>query len=700
VALRGIAGPVPNGHFASSAAIGMGADNMWRWHILLPLVGYHAHFAGTASAYMHHPLGVFWDMALLGKIFGFSDWVVRLPPVLYVTATPYFLWRIGREIWGPIEGGLCALAYVALPITIGYANYHDLEQPYILGAVASTWGYLRFVRTWRGRYAAVSVFGFFFAIYHAWLGYIWGAFFVSWLFVWGFVLPERLVGPLHARAFGRYWALMLGAAAAGLGVELALLVDSGRMADLMGSFSVRRGDLMTLQGLLDARKYRNDLMFTGLGIGIGKLGLAVVVARVLIKRRALEILPIPLFLAGVVHFVLFKQGAYVHIFWPHPFAPYFALAVGAIAASVREGLVWIAPRLPRRLAPLARHAALAALVMVGVPVLFILRDGLSLMRLSRESGGRFAEANLESEIDKAIALRWFLARIPGTAGVAFHPSFPNLWNLMWEARPREIWSDQAVSAPPAPGARAYVLDSRSASPADLHAMVSRFHVYAVGPFWFVDRSEPPAPIDGYSLDEREPNWMERWSQGDVEPVRSVRADPWITWEWRTSLGQVARVPGVAPSTTDDLRIAHNAAVAAGDASTAAALESTLRSRLNLPLTASYANGTELLGAIHGRGAQHEITFYFLSGRFDRDAHFAVIARVVAPPVLSTLPVDPASLDLARSPVLPTSLWRPGHIYAIRVVYRKRPGTELLTGAWSPGPPQTGRRDPLEIARIR
>src|ERR1700690_2394460 len=112
VALRGIAGPVPNGHFASSVAIGMGADNMWRWHILLPLIGYHAHFAGTASAYMHHPLGVFWDMALLGKLFGFSDWVVRLPPVLYVTATPYFLWRIGREIWGPIEGGLCALAYV------------------------------------------------------------------------------------------------------------------------------------------------------------------------------------------------------------------------------------------------------------------------------------------------------------------------------------------------------------------------------------------------------------------------------------------------------------------------------------------------------------------------------------------------------------------------------------------------------------
>ena len=143
VALRGIAGPVPNGHFASIAAIGMAADNMWRWHTALPIVGYFDQLAGQPHL-LHAPP----DRAVLGRraagqgvrLFGLGAAAAAL---LYVTLTPFLLYRIGRELWGPIEGGLAAIAYVALPITIVYANYHDLEQPYIFGCVVATWGYVR-----------------------------------------------------------------------------------------------------------------------------------------------------------------------------------------------------------------------------------------------------------------------------------------------------------------------------------------------------------------------------------------------------------------------------------------------------------------------------------------------------------------------------------------------------------------------------
>ena len=91
VALRGIAGPVPNGHFASIAAIGMAADNMWRWQTLLPIVGYFDQLPVNPTYYMHHPIALFWDVALLGKVFGFSDWVLRLPALVYVTLTPFLL---------------------------------------------------------------------------------------------------------------------------------------------------------------------------------------------------------------------------------------------------------------------------------------------------------------------------------------------------------------------------------------------------------------------------------------------------------------------------------------------------------------------------------------------------------------------------------------------------------------------------------
>src|SRR5436190_6499196 len=374
VALRGIAGPVPNGHFASITAIGMAADNMWRWHTPLPIIGYTDHLPGAPAYYMHHPLGLFWDMALLGKVFGFSDWVLRLPPLFYMALTPLFIYRLGRELWGPLEGGLAALAHVALPITVVYANYHDLEQPYIFGCVVASWGYVRFIHTWRDRYAAASALGLWFALNHTWWGYLWAAFFVPWIFLRGFMLPERWFGAVRARSFGRYCALICAAMAVSLALEMYVLRESGRVSDVISSFFVRRGDAQApLAQVLSSRKYRIELMFSGLGILLGKIAAPVIAVRVVIRRRDAELLPLLFLFAAVVHYVGFTQGAAVHIFWPHTFAPYFALAIGALAASVREAILWLAARATTWRQPRARTAAVAGMaILVGVPLMFVL----------------------------------------------------------------------------------------------------------------------------------------------------------------------------------------------------------------------------------------------------------------------------------------------------------------------------------------
>ncbi len=69
-------------------------------------------------------------------------------------------------------------------------------------------------------------------------------------------------------------------------------------------------------------------------------------------------------------------------------------------------------------------------------MLFVLKDGLSLVRLARETGGRFAEVHLDTDLDKEAVLRWFLARMPPTAGVAYHSGIHDGWALQWELRPR------------------------------------------------------------------------------------------------------------------------------------------------------------------------------------------------------------------------------------------------------------------------
>ena len=97
------------------------------------------------------------------------------------------------------------------------------------------------------------------------------------------------------------------------------------------------------------------------------------------------------------------------------------------------------------------------------------------------------------------------------------------------------------------------------------------HVRIYGDTWVVDKREPPAPLDAYSLNEREPNVFEWLFLDGTEPHRSVGAspDPWLTWEWRTHLGQSASLPTGEPATLDQMRIAHTVAVASGDQAAAA-----------------------------------------------------------------------------------------------------------------------------------
>ncbi len=339
-------------------------------------------------------------------------------------------------------------------------------------------------------------------------------------------------------------------------------------------------------------------------------------------------------------------------------------------------------------------------MLLGLPVGFVLKDGLSVLRLARETGGRFVEANMDTDLDKEAVLRWFLARYPPTVGVAYHGAIHDGWALQWELRPRLSAGSQPIVAAVADSTRVYIMDTRSASPGELQQAAGHYHVHAVGFLWVFDRAERAAPLDGYVLDEREPTLWERWWLGPTEPIRSVRPNAWTTWEWRKMLGQPAVIPAQrAPTTTDELRIAHNAALDRGDAASAARLRAALVARFNVRLTAQFEGGTSLLGAIHRTGARRSFALFFLAGNIAGDGRFSVHARVTAPPRLSGLPAAPENLEIAGGPTWPTSFWRRGQIYSLEAVYRKRPGTELLTGSWSPGPQRIDAAVPVEIARL-
>jgi 4-amino-4-deoxy-L-arabinose transferase-like glycosyltransferase len=704
VAVWGIAGPFSDGHVAATAGIGTGAWNMLANHLRYPVLWTPASRA-AAETYLHHPLGVYWSAAIGIKIFGEHNWVLRLPAVAASTLTPLLLARTARAVWGPLEGGLAAIAYVSLPITLGFSNFHALEGPVILGLAVALWGYVRYLQTWRERYAAASVAGYLWALNHDWPAYMWGVCFATLLFARLFVCSERLGGPVWLRGAGRYWAALVAATAISLAVMAYFVFDSGKLHDLLTAYVNRSGgNQAPLAKVLQQRHVWIELMFPGLAIALGKLALPVMLARTVIRRSWNElVVPLPLLVMASLQYVYFKQGADVHIFWPQYFAPFFALGIAVLAATVRQLAVAAAPRLEGWLEArgrgwgwlrwLRRVAPWTGLALVALPLALVFRDGASMIRLARETGGRFNSPSIQSDVDKAVALRWYLQRYPREIPLGFHPGMIVHWALAWEAGNRQIVRGAGVGTRGSHASRLYMIDASQITVDELRTALANFRVTAVGTYWFLDR-EGPAGLDGFSFREREPSLGEWLVRGGTEPTRTIVPDPWVEWEWRSLLGRGAFPPqGSAPATFEQLRIAHNAAVTAGEQATANRLEKQLVAGLELPVKATWNNGTTLLGAHHHRGAQRSLTLLFRAGSFPGRAKFSVTAKVLRRRRLSTLALDSAAIETAPSPSPATDLWRAGHLYAVRVPYRKRPGTERYEGRFvtldrNPAPART------------
>src|SRR5262249_52270063 len=150
------------------------------------------------------------------------------------------------------------------------------------------------------------------------------------------------------------------------------------------------GNELSLAEVLASRRYWIELSFTPIAIALGKIAAAVALLRAIVLRRAFETLPLMVLGMAVVQYVVFKQGADIHVVWPHYFAAFFALGMGALAASV-AGLLQIA-----RAGPRAGSLALALLLL---PVFLIARDGIPALRYAHATGGRFNEKGLLIDSD-------------------------------------------------------------------------------------------------------------------------------------------------------------------------------------------------------------------------------------------------------------------------------------------------------------
>jgi 4-amino-4-deoxy-L-arabinose transferase-like glycosyltransferase len=681
VGLWEIAGPFAAGHYASTTAIAVGGENMLRWGILAPVPTYIGGPPAPSDYYCHHPFGVFWTAAAFSWLFGHHDWVCRLPAVLMSACLPRLVHGAGRALYGPIAGGLAALAYVVLPITLAYANFFSLEIATMFGMALAIYGFARFSQCARYRFGVLAVVGFGYAAAADWPGFFFDGLVLGALFLRGFVVT-RPFGAFVFDRFAKVWAWSVVVVTLLALFHLAALVKLEHVSELL-----RQGDFRTagsdapLATVLEHRRYWIELAFTPLAVVIGKLGLPVLLARLVFRRRELELFPLALLATASVQYVVFKQGADIHFFWPEYFALYFAYAVGALVASLDGWFAWAAAR--RSLAP-RRTLVTWVVGAVGLAsVLAILPDGLVALIYARQSGGRFNERGsfIHSDFDKEAALASVARGLPTEAVFGVSNSFqPSYWMDWVLERPvRYVGLPRVGSA----GVSNFALDTRFDTHGALESLTREFPVRAIGPFLFADSVGAPALVSGFATVPRRLGAFARFFTATSHDVYDVVPDPFWTWELRAHLNQTPNpAPSANPVRFEELRIAHNLALFEGDQTRAERLRAELLADVDRSVQRKYTEGVELLGARLERGASTYFTLYFeTNAPLPSDVSFQILSTVEAAPRFSLTPRDELIWDVGVPFALPTTLWRPGFIYSSVTEITRRPGVERYDGGF-------------------
>jgi hypothetical protein len=685
----GLFGPIGGGHWAIVGSRGIMADNMVTWGIRGAVREYTLTRPEPQLYYVHHPWGTYWVIGALMKVFGRHPFVPRLEPILMSMATPPLLYGIGRALWGPIPGALAAVAYVVLPITLAFGNFPGFEVPLVFGCLLTTWGYVHFQRRWQRRWMAVSLAGVLWSANTDWesclfLGVVLGA-----LLIAAYFLPNWF-GRVSGRRFGQWWSMSFCLLVLTFFAYAAYIKHVGAVDAVLATETKRAtGNAASLSQVLEARSYWIDLTFTPVAIAVGKIALPIFLVRVFLLRRTLEIFPLALLAMATAQYVHFKNGADVHTYWPLPFAPYWALSLGVLAKTAIGLAQFVVSRFD--IAVSKDLLSLGVFGSIGILPLIMIPDAIRGLEYARTTGGRFNDRGrrIFQGIDEAEACEWMTKRMAPSTVVQVHSSMHAAWGIDW-ALHRPV---AGVDAPPnrtAPANNRYfIADLAFMKPADQTRMASDFHLVAVGRFVMVDRHAPHAPADGFVFESREPHLLEWYLQADTDPIRTIRADPWYTWELRDEFGQTPNPPPPpppSPATLDQLRIAHNVAVAAGDPERAAEYEKQLVDQLDSKVSTKFTDGTMLLGERYSTGVAPVLRLFFLAAgpAVVEDQQFDIQSIVEKAPFLSLVPRDNKTKALGMPLVIPPRLWKTGFIYVDQTEIRRRPGTERFTGFFTGG----------------
>jgi len=670
------------GHFAAASAVCTAGENMWRWGIAGPVIHQLGEAPASNEFYCHHPWGIFWVSALFMKALGHHAWACRLPAALQSALTVPALYFTGRAMWGPVAGAVAALGFAVMPIALSFSDFNALEVPAIFGTVLCIWGYARFRQRYRSRDAWLSLGGLVYGLCADWPVAVFGACMLGTVFVAVFVLRPWLQ-PLDRRRTATFWGLAVVLCGLTIGGHLLAFAGLGQLNELFAQGNRRSaGAQLPLALVLSARKFWIEVSFTGLGIALGKLALPLLGLRLLLRRTEVEALPLAVFAMALFQYVVFKQGADVHIFWPHYFALYFALGCAALAQSALDLTRLASRRWPSFGQIRWAYAVLAGFVLL---VLAILPDGVRALRYAHRSGGRFNEHGrlIKADKDKSAALEWLSARWAPRAAVTLHPGMrQSLW-VDWALQRPVTTVTMLPSGPGTPADRYYVADLRFMSGAEQDTLASNFSSTVLGPFLAIDRAAPGGELRAFEVERIQPSALESYFVSSSHALRRIVPDPFSTWEFKDRFDLTPNpVPAAPPKTFEQRRIAHNIAISRGDAASAAEHLEALLAGADRSHALDFGSGNSLLGTRLERGSSLVFSVYVRAAGADpSDPELSMHSTVTESPRTSLIDRDAALAEVGMPFTIPASRWKSGYVYSSVTEVIRRIGKERWTATF-------------------
>jgi hypothetical protein len=669
------------GHIgAGGAANTMLAEASIKWHTLYPLFDWYADKNPyPAAATCHHPFGQYWLSMIALHLFGHRNFVPNLPAAILSTLTVPLLYKTGKRAWGPVAGVATACGFAFLPITVGFSQFHNLEVIVIFGITLYFHGHLKYQETKRTRDLVLSMVGATFAVAGDWVGYL----IMAPLLAWGFAKTFVVARPRLSSTYARWWAWSVAIAVGSLMLWIGMFRHADKLVDWINAADSRGGGAdIPLSKVLEARKHWIDFSFTPLAIAIGKLVVPIAVLRLVVRRRDEELFSLAALFGAAIQYVVFKHGADVHIFWPHYFGLYYAYALGQFVATAGD----VTRLVTRFIAPMSMRTAglVAASLALAVSVLLVMPDTVRALKIWRATGGKYDDNGtlLRTHVDMLVVVQDIVPRVPAGERVAYHSSANWGWEHQWSVDGPSVEASEPSAAYPFWFARASALGGDHT-----RELARKYHLRIYGDTVLVTRGDAPGPLDAFSEGEHEPNVFQWMFVNNVEPVREITTTPdeFETWEWRVHLDQPATPPSRAPVTLDETRIAHNAAVARGDAAEAQRLLAQIRGELVREVETQYEDDHELMGVRVTHGVKPTLEIWFRAGGpTTHDSIFAVRSSIVKKNPLSLVPIDTVDREMAWPPALSSKLWKAGFVYKFEAVLNHRIGLERYFGAWRNG----------------